>query len=222
MRIPETPAAVLLVDDHALVRDGVREILNAHPDIKVVGEASDSEGAVELAESLQPHVVLLDVDIPGRSAPETVRRIRQAAPGVAVIILSMFDGPSLLRSLLAAGINGYLLKSSTKEQLAEAIRAVRSDPNRVVLSVSHDSLSRLPATSSPLTEREREVLQLTAEALSNGQIATRLSLTEATVKRHLRSIFSKLGAVSRIDAVNKGFAAALITAPGDSASLDSR
>ncbi len=203
---------ILIVDDHALVRDGVREILETQEDMVVVGEASDSGTAVTLTAETRPQVVLLDISIPGDDAVTTVTRIRRLSPGTAVVVLSMFEGPQLLRSLLHAGIRGYLLKSATRQELVAAIRSVTSDDARVVLSVSQDSLFHLRGpVEGVLTTTEREILQLTAEALSNAQIAARLSLTEAAVKRHLGKIFGKLGAVSRIDAVNKAVAASLIT-----------
>jgi DNA-binding NarL/FixJ family response regulator len=117
----------------------------------------------------------------------------------------MYEGPQLVQALLAAGIRGYLLKSIHWQELVVAIRAVRTDCERVVLGVSQESLRHIhqgPGTGT-LSAREREILALVGQALSNSQIASRLSLTEATVKRHLRNIFVKLGAVSRIDAVNK-------------------
>ncbi|SEF65016.1 DNA-binding response regulator, NarL/FixJ family, contains REC and HTH domains [Thermomonospora echinospora] len=207
-----TRTGILIVDDHALVRDGVREILETQEDMGVVGEASDSHSAVALAAETKPQVVLLDIGIPGDDAVTTVGRIRALSPGTAVVILSMFEGPYLLRSLLDAGIRGYLLKSATRQELVAAIRSVVADKARTVLSVSQESLLHLRGPAEDvLTPLEREILQLTAEALSNAQIAARLSLTEAAVKRHLGKIFGKLGAVSRIDAVNKAAAASLIT-----------
>ncbi|GAA2905322.1 response regulator transcription factor [Streptosporangium fragile] len=204
--------AILIVDDHALVRDGVREILETQEDMVVVGEASDSRTAVALAAEMRPQVVLLDIGIPGDDAVTTVGRIRALSPGTAVVVLSMFEGPHLLRSLLDAGIRGYLLKSATRQELVAAIRSVSADDTRVVLSVSQESLLHLRGPAEEvLTATEREILQLTAEALSNAQIAAQLSLTEAAVKRHLGKIFGKLEAVSRIDAVNKAVAASLIT-----------
>ena len=209
------PITIGIVDDHALVREGVREILEAQDDMVVVGEAGDSAGAVALAAERRPDVILLDVEVPGEHVTTTVRRIRALSPRSEVIILSMYDGPRLLRGLLAAGVRGYLLKSVHRQELVTAIRGARSDSGRVMLAVSRESLAQaqLPA-SDPLSAREREVLELTAQALSNAQIAARLELTEATVKRHLRNIFVKLGAVSRIDAVNKAAAASLIAAGG--------
>jgi DNA-binding NarL/FixJ family response regulator len=160
-------------------------------------------------------VVLLDVEIPGDSATVTLRRIHQLSPRSQVIILSMYDGPDLLRSLLEAGIRGYLLKSASREELLSAIRGTRTVDGPVRLSVSSASLAAVQsAPGQPrLSQRERQVLQLAAEALSNVQIGHRLGLTEATVKRHLSNIYIKLDAVSRIDAVNKAVAASLITTP---------
>jgi DNA-binding NarL/FixJ family response regulator len=208
----EDRITILIVDDHSLVREGLREILEAQDDMTVVGEAGDSSSAIALVAEAKPHVVLLDVEIPGEDATTTVSRIRSLSPNTQVIILSMYDGPLLLRSLLATGIRGYLLKSVHRQELVAAIHNACSDDGQVVLAVSRESLAQAQTTSSDvLSDREREVLELTAQALSNTQIASRLSLTEATVKRHLRNIFVKLGAVSRIDAVNKAMAASLIT-----------
>lgn len=196
---------VLLVDDHALVREGLREILQMQSDMRVVGEAEDSGATLALAARHQPDIVLLDVEIPGDEVTSTVRRIRECSPQSRVIILSMYEGPKLVQALLAAGIRGYLLKSIHWEELVVAIRAIYADRDRMILGVSRESLGYAPSgpSTGTLSARELEVLELVAQALSNGQIASRLHLTEATVKRHLRNIFAKLGAVSRLDAVNK-------------------
>lgn len=196
---------ILIVDDHALVREGLREILETQDDMRVVGEAEDSASTVTLAAAEQPAIVLLDIEIPGGEVTATVSQIRDCSRGSRVIILSMYEGPQLVQALLTAGIRGYLLKSIHWQELVVAIRAIHSDDNRIILGVSRESLGQIQPRlqQAVLSAREREVLALVAEALSNGQIASRLSLTEATVKRHLRNIFVKLGAVSRIDAVNK-------------------
>jgi DNA-binding NarL/FixJ family response regulator len=207
---------VLLVDDHALVREGLREILETQPDITVVGEAQDSATTVALAAKTQPDIVLLDVEIPGGEVTATVSQIRSRSPASRVMILSMYEGPQLVQALLAAGIRGYLLKSIHWQELVVAIRAIRADDDRIILGVSRESLNsvRQEPERGTLSARELEVLDLVAQALSNGQIASRLHLTEATVKRHLRNIFAKLGAVSRLDAVNKAHAAPRSRLPG--------
>jgi DNA-binding NarL/FixJ family response regulator len=188
-----------------LVREGLRAILETQQDLHVIGEAADGAMTLTLAAELQPDIVLLDVDIPGGEVTATVAQIRDRSPRSRVIILSMYEGPQLVQALIEVGIRGYLLKSVHWQELVVAIRAVRDDNDRIILGVSRESLRDAPQEPAPgnLSARELEVLNLAAQALSNSQIAARLHLTEATVKRHLRNVFAKLGAVSRIDAVNK-------------------
>jgi DNA-binding NarL/FixJ family response regulator len=205
---------VVLVDDHALMREGLREILTAQQDIVVVGEAGGSSGAVAVVATAKPDVVLLDVEMPGEDVTVTVRKMKAASPSTEIIILSMYDSRYLVQSLLALGIKGYLLKSVAGEQVVAAIRSAMADKDNIVLSISAQSLSHAAEPDDVLSDREIAVLQLAASAMSNIQIASRLSLTEATVKRHLHNIFTKLGAVSRIDAVNKAIARSLILPPG--------
>jgi DNA-binding NarL/FixJ family response regulator len=215
--IERPPITVALVDDHVLFRDGIQEILENEPDITVVGGIGDSEGAVELVTRTRPDVVLLDVEIIGDEVTTTVQRLRRLVPETRIVILSMYDGPHLVQPLLAIGIRGYLLKTASREELVSAVRSVYVDDGRIILGVSRESLAQLNAGNrdgaGPLSQRERDVLQLVAQALSNSQIARRLLLTETTVKRHLSNIFAKLGAVSRIDAVNKAIAASIIDPP---------
>ena len=201
---------IVLVDDHVLLREGLREILSVENDLEVVAEAGDSTSAVAAVGKERPHIVLLDVEIPGDEVTTTVRKMNAVSPGSRIIILSMYDGPQLVQGLLGLGVKGYLLKSVARFELVAAIRSAHSDDGRIVLAVSPESLLHAEVASSVLSDREQMVLELVAEAMSNVQIATRLGLTEATVKRHLRNIFVKLGAVSRIDAVNKATAASLI------------
>jgi DNA-binding NarL/FixJ family response regulator len=205
MNDEDARTTILIVDDHALVRDGLRELLKTQEDMCVIGEAADHPTAIALAAARQPDIVLLDIDMPGGDVTTTVSQIRGRSPKSQVIVLSMHEGPQLVQTLLAAGIRGYLLKSIHWQELVVSIRAVRAHSDRIVLGVSRESLKYAQVGSSPgpLSEREREVLSLVAQALSNAQIAAQLHLTEATVKRHLRNIFVKLGAVSRLDAVNK-------------------
>jgi DNA-binding NarL/FixJ family response regulator/signal transduction histidine kinase len=199
------PATVLIVDDHPRAREALCRILETQDGIRVVGQAGDSATAMAMAAAEQPDVILLDIEIPGTDPTTTVRLLQDSCPGCRVIIVSTYEDPRLVRDLLAAGIRGYLLKSTRWQELVAAILTVMADEDRIVLGVSRQSL-RVPPQEPPaqlLSSREHEVLALVSQALSNGQIASRLSITEATVKRHLRNIFAKLGAVSRIDAVNK-------------------
>jgi DNA-binding NarL/FixJ family response regulator len=214
---------VVIIDDHVLLREGIREILAAAAGLEVVGEAGTTAEAVELVAATYPDVVLLDVELPGEPVTATVRRMADVSPATAVIILTISDPPELVRDLVAAGIRGYLLKSVSRHELVGIVRAARRRSDTVTLSLSRETLLRLssgddsgPAADAPLlSERELDVVRLAADALSNIQIATRLALTEAAVKRHLRSVFAKLGAVSRIDAVNKAVAAGLLDPPVD-------
>jgi DNA-binding NarL/FixJ family response regulator len=205
---------IALVDDHLLFREGVSELLRFEPDIEVVAEAGDSATAVAAIGRTKPDIVLLDVEIPGDDVTVTVRRIRAASPATRTIILSMHDGSALVQRLLSLGVKGYLHKSAGRLGLLAAIRGTRRDDSRIMCSVSPGSLLPPQSETVLLTERERQVLQLVAYAMSNARVADRLGLTEATVKRHLRNVFVKLKAVSRLDAVNKAVAAALITPSG--------
>jgi DNA-binding NarL/FixJ family response regulator len=196
--------------------EGLAEILGLEHDLVVVNEAVDSGSAVEAAAREQPDVLLLDVNIPGGDPTTTVELIKDVSPRTQILVLSMYDGPQLLHRMLAAGVRGYLLKSVSRHELIEAIRTVHNESDRAVLAVSNSSLAGMrDVTTSALTDREIEILQLTAFALSNYQISARVGLTEATVKRHLRNIIAKLNAVSRIDAVNKATDVGLITAAGE-------
>ncbi|GAA3632083.1 response regulator transcription factor [Microlunatus ginsengisoli] len=219
--MPSHAIRVGLVDDHDLFREGIRDILNAHADVTVVGEAGDAAAAVRLVGDKKPDVLLLDVDIPGGYVTDTVGRAKALSPDTRVVILTMLDEAKQIRELVRAGISAYLLKSASRHELVATIRTAAASPERCVLSISRDSLALLVAgdpapdsSATPLTSRECEVLELAAQAFSNAQIATRTGMSEATVKRHLRNVFAKLEAVSRIDAVNRAVAAGLIAAPG--------
>jgi DNA-binding NarL/FixJ family response regulator len=208
----DSKITVLIADDHRLVREGMREILDLEPDLAVVGEAATGEEAVARVEELRPDIILLDVQMPGAPIAVTTERIREVSPGTGIIVVTMYEGPSLLRRLIAAGVSGYLHKDVDRQELVSAIRSVCVAPQRMVLSVSGQTMAQLhEPTPAVLSGRELAVLKLVAEALSNAQIARRLQVSEATVKRHLHSVFVKLGAVSRIDAVNKGIAGSLVS-----------
>lgn len=204
--------SILVVDAHVLVRDGLRRIVEEHSDLRVVEEASSGYEAVAVAAEKQPEIVLLGVDVLDDDDAVTVNRIRQVSPGSRTIVLPMTDNPRVLRRLLAIGIGGYLSKSATRQGLVAAIRYARHNNGTVLLAASAEVFAEAEdAEPDLLSTREREILELAAEARTNSQISRELHLSEATVKRHLRNIFSKLGAVSRIDAVNKAVAASLIS-----------
>ncbi|MFG1804252.1 response regulator [Micromonospora carbonacea] len=207
---------VCLADDHTLLRDGIREMLSTEPEFAVVGEASSGPEALALVMRLRPDVLLLDVEMPGPGAAAVIRQARRVAPETRVIVLTMHDDPDMVHDLLEAGAVAYLLKTILRDDLVAAVRSVVRRPTQsVLLAVSRETVERLdrqkPRTNgTPLTSRELEVLRLTAEAMSNAQIANRLFITEATVKRHLTNIYAKLQAVSRVDAIRKATAARLI------------
>lgn len=205
------PVKVLLADDHTLFREGVAEILAAEEDLRVVGEADDGEGAVALAEKERPDVVLLDVEMPGPGAEETIRRILRVSPSSKVVVLTMHDEPPLVRGLLGSGADAYMIKSATRQELLAAIHTADAGADRVVLSVSRGTLDRLGGREKELlSARELEVLSLAAVAMSNQQIASRLYISEGTVKRHLTNVYAKLGVASRVEAVNKAISAGLV------------
>ncbi|MBT2510096.1 response regulator transcription factor [Streptomyces sp. ISL-98] len=209
---------MLAADDHTLLRTALCELLRAEDDFEVVAEASSGRDLLALVEKNRPHVVLLDVEMPHNHPKTTVRRLLEHFPDLRVIILSMFDDPPLVQELLQLGARGFLHKSVPREALLSAIRNAAQDDQQVTISVSRQSFTGgvergREHSSGAVSPREREVLVCVSEALSNRQIAVRLGITEGTVKRHLRNIFDKLGAVSRIDAVNKAMALSLIAAP---------
>ncbi len=203
---------VLLVDDHALFREGVAEIFAAEDDITVVGEAENGFEAVALAEREEPDVVLLDVEMPVMGAERAIEEILRASPSSRVLVLSMYDEPRLVRKLLSLGAHAYIVKSARREELLAAVRAVHRAEDRVVLSVSRSTADRLEGTQKEtLSNRELEVLLLTARGMSNAQIAFDLHISEGTVKRHLTNIYAKLGVSSRADAAKQALTSGLIT-----------
>lgn len=203
---------VLLVDDHALFREGVVEIFAAEDDMRVVGEAENGAEAIALAEREKPDVVLLDVDMPVMGAEGAIEGILRTSPSSKVIVLTMYDEPRLVRKLLALGAHAYIVKNATREELVAAVRTVHRVEDRVVLSVSRSTADRLEGSErGTLSGRELEVLLLTVRAMSNSQIASHLHISEGTVKRHLTNIYAKLGVSSRADAAKKALTSGLIT-----------
>jgi DNA-binding NarL/FixJ family response regulator len=205
---------VLIVDDQALVRTGLRMILEAEPEIQVAGEAADGEQAIDLARRHRPDVVLMDVRMPRMDGVEATRRL--AGPGVGepvkVLILTTFDLDEYVVEGLRAGASGFMLKDAPAEQLVEAIRVVAAGEALLAPSVTRRLLDRFVAGLPPppgqepkrvasLSERELEVLKLMARGLSNAEIAEKLFLSETTVKTHVSRVLMKLGLRDRVQAV---------------------
>ncbi|MEU5083595.1 MULTISPECIES: response regulator [Streptomyces] len=202
----------MAVDDHSLLRNALCELLNAEDDLEVVAQTDVSAQILELAVEHRVDVVLLDVEMPDHHAPTVVEELSSALPDLCVLILSMHDDPQLVQELMRRGARGYLHKTAHRETLLAAIRAIRGGDSHTIIAIPQSESRRSAFAPVPtgLSPREREVLTLVANALSNRQIAHRLGVAEGTVKRHLRNIFDKLGAVSRVDAVNKALDAHLI------------
>jgi DNA-binding NarL/FixJ family response regulator len=201
---------VVIADDQELVRTGLRMILDAQPDIEVVGEAVDGNEAVELANRLRPDVCLFDIRMPGRDGIEATRAI--AGPGVAnpmaVVVITTFDLDEYVYSALRAGARGFLLKDAGSSLLAQAVRAAASGDALIAPNVTVRLLeafaeaapaSAPPQPIEPLTEREEQVLVKVARGLSNSEIAVELYITLSTVKTHLASLMAKLGARNRVE-----------------------
>jgi DNA-binding NarL/FixJ family response regulator len=206
------PVRVVVADDHTFLRQAIRDLLSLQESIDVVGEAWDGPSLLQVTGAIRPDVVLLDVQMPGTDALATVRSLADTSPNTRTIVLSMYDDPLLVQEMLRLGVSGYLHKSVGQAELLAAVRAAGTRDRLVTVSLSRSAIELMPSADprATLSERERQVLTLVAQAMTNRQIAVTLDITEGTVKRHLRNIFEKLGAVSRIDAVNRATAASLI------------
>jgi DNA-binding NarL/FixJ family response regulator len=215
---------VLVVDDEELVRTGLRLILDAEPDIGVVGTASDGRQAVAEVRRLCPDVVLMDIRMPGLDGLEATRRIltEPEVPPCKVVILTTFDVDEHVYEALRAGASGFLLKDVPADQLAHAIRVAAAGEALLAPSVTRRLIAAFARPSAPapvpvaglseLTPREVEVLTLLAEGLSNAEIAARLFVGEATVKTHVARILTKLGVRDRVQAVIAAFRSGLVSA----------
>lgn len=214
----ETPQAadesriisVLLADDHALVREGTRRLLEAEPDIRVVAEAGTGQAAVQEADRSIPDVAIMDVAMPGMSGIEATRRIKAAHPTVAVLALTAYDDDQYVLALLDAGAAGFMLKDAGAGELLEAVRAVSRGEavlqphvaaRAVRRAISRQVKGAGAALPAPLSEREMDVLREAAHGLPNKDIARRLNLSVRTIHTHLGNIFAKLNVGSRTEAV---------------------
>jgi NarL family two-component system response regulator LiaR len=200
------PIQVLIVDDHAIVRKGIRALLSTEADVDVIGEAENGRQAVALAKELQPDVVLMDLVMPEVDGIEATRQVTADRPGTRVLVLTSFAADDKVFPAIKAGALGYLLKDSGPEDLVKAIHQVHRGEPTLEPSIARKVLSELshppkkPLTPDPLTDREVEVLRLLAQGMSNREIAERLVITEMTVRTHVSNILGKLHLASRTQA----------------------
>jgi len=204
---------ILLVDDHQVVREGLRRMLELEADLKVVGEAADATEVLTQAGSLSPEVILMDIKMPGVDGIELTRQLKEKEPSCNVIMLTLYD--QYLTQAIEAGAVGYLLKDIKREELIRAIRAVHQGRSPLNLSLSQEQLAELvtPVESQQqarLSERELAILHLIADGITTKGIATQLFLSEASVKRSVRLILDKLGVHNRSEAVSVAYKRRLI------------
>lgn len=211
------PIRVLIVDDHPVVRGGVKSLLSNHPDMQVAGEAGTGPEALQQAALLEPDVILLDIRMPGASGVDVARQLRRCRPEAKIIIMTAYEDEEYLVAALTAGAHGYLLKNASHMTLADSIRQAHAgrrvlSPDLVdgLLREFEDLACRSLASQSDLAESELQVLQLLAEGASNKVIAERLYWSEATVKRKVADILVKLGAGNRAQAAAVAIRSGLI------------
>lgn len=204
----------MIVDDHAMVRQGLISFLKSFSDLRFAGEADSGEAAVRMCGDFRPDVILMDMMMPTMGGPAAIRLIRQKLPQVRVIALTSFKDGALIREALEAGAIAYLLKDVSAQDLAVAIRAAHSgratlspEATQALVETAHQP----PAPQYELTERERAVLALMVEGLNNTQIAARLVVSPSTVKSHVSSILAKLGVASRTEAVTLALRQGLVS-----------
>ncbi|ANW21552.1 response regulator [Streptomyces clavuligerus] len=206
---PQRPIRVFLLDDHEVVRRGVRDLLDSEPDIDVVGEAGSGEQALVRGPALRPDVAVLDIRLPDGDGITVCRELRSRMPGLACLMLTSFDDDDALLDAIMAGASGYVLKQIKGSDLVAAVRTVASGQSMLDPATTARLMNSLRAPRTPdpeadrlggLTEREREILELIGEGLTNRQIGARLYLAEKTVKNHISRLLAKLGVERRIQA----------------------
>jgi DNA-binding NarL/FixJ family response regulator len=207
---------ILLADDHPVVRFGLRSLLDAEPDLQVVGEASNGRQAVDLCRVHRPDVVLMDLRMPVADGTSATAALTAELPDISVIVLTTYDGDADILRAVEAGAKGYLLKDTPRDVLTDAVRAAARGETVLAPPVAARLLRRLrsPATDA-LTPRETEVLHAVARGRTNAQIGRELSIGEATVKTHLLRVFAKLGVDDRTHAVTVAMQRGLLDSPRD-------
>ncbi len=204
---------ILLVDDHQVVREGLRRMLELETDLRVVGEANDAAGALAQADSLLPEIILMDIKMSDTDGIELTRQITQKQPSSNVIMLTLYD--EYLPQAIAAGAKGYLLKDIRREELVRAIRAVKQGRSPLYLSLNQEKFAELTASTTAkqpnrLSERELTILRLAADGITTREMAHQLFLSEASIKRSVRLIFEKLDVHNRSEAVAEAYRRKLI------------
>lgn len=210
---------VVLADDHAVVRKGIRDFLEEDGDIEVIAEAGDGAKVKELILDLHPDVVILDVRMPHATGIDVARWIREQALPVRVLILTAYDDDPFIMAAIKAGAHGYVLKNAEADQITAAVRAVHRGEPALAPDIAQKLITQMSGTpdasqiTEPITDREREVLQLAASGLTNRGIGLKLSISDRTVQGHLASIYAKLNVNSRTEAVTKALHLELIHLP---------
>ncbi len=213
--MPE-PIRVILADDHAVVRKGIREYLEMDDTLTVVAEAASGDEALKLIRELKPDVAVLDIEMPGQSGIDVTRAARAARLPVGVLLLTAFDDEPYVRAALQSGANGYVLKTAEAQDILEAIRAVYDGKSAIDPGIMRRLLTQMGRADSPeaplepLSERELEVLRLTAKGQTNKAIGAELGISDRTVQGHLAKIYDKLHAASRTEAVMRAVTLGLI------------
>jgi DNA-binding NarL/FixJ family response regulator len=199
---------ILIADDHTLFRDGLRALFGSLPDTELMGEATTGDEAVALAETLQPDVVLMDIQMPGQNGIEATRRIVQTSPHIGVVVVTMFEDDDSVFAAMRAGARGYVLKGADQDEMLRVVRAVARGEALFGPAIASRLASFFqipspaPETVFPeLTSRERELLELIAQGLSNQEIAAQLTISIKTVRNHVSNIFNKLQVADRVQAV---------------------
>jgi two-component system, NarL family, response regulator NreC len=206
---------LLVVDDHAVVRSGLRMLLDAEPDFDVIAEAGNARDAVFEARAHQPDVIVLDVVMPGESGIEALPRLKKEAPGAKVLVLSMQDDPRYVREAFAQGANGYVLKEAADAEVVGAVREIAAGGEYVhpalgARMVAAEAQARAAAAADPLSDREREVLRLLALGHTNQEIAKKLYISVRTAETHRAHIMQKLGLSTRAELVRHAIAHGLL------------